>query len=168
MPSIPILGFATAPDASNKVYFNRIDQELTLGTSPLGPLQVCVIEAPTGADIGIETKFRIPADYGSAPKLTITGIITEAANTLAFGCKQLQRAASDIVDAALEAEDLVNKASWTGFVAEDLLELEIVLTPASAYVVGNEVFLQFYRDDSVDTQTGDFLVTGLYFTYTAA
>ena len=47
-----------------------------------------------------------------------------------------------------------------------MYEETIDITPAAAYVAGDEVFGFGYRDDSVDTQTGEFHLTGLFLRYT--
>jgi hypothetical protein len=66
---------------------------------------------------------------------------------------------------AYETEDLASNSTWTGYAAEEMYEETITLTPASAYTVGDTVLLSFYRDDSVDTTTFDFLLTELAFRY---
>lgn len=165
---LPILGAFTAPDDSGDVYFEPAEVAMTLGTAAFGTLQVCTIQAPTGSDIGIYGKFNIPQNYVDTPVLVIRGVIAEAANTLAFGFQQISRADSEAVDTAFEAEDTASNASWSGYAAEDMYEETITITPASAYVAGDEVFYFFYRDNSVDTQTGEFHLTGLFFRYNDA
>ena len=147
-------------DSSGDVYAEPAEVAMTLGTAALGTLEVMTIEAPTGADIGVYGSFVIPQNYAGTPVLVIRGYIAEAANTLAFGCQQLGLSHSDTLDAALETEDLASNATWTGLAAEDLYEETITLTPGTAYSVGDVVNFFLYRDDSVDTQTGDFHLAG--------
>ncbi len=162
---IGILGAMTAPDDSGDVFQEPLETALALGTVDLGELLCMTMLAPTGADIGLYGKFNIPQNYAGTPVLVIRGVIGEAANTLAFGVQQLGRGDSESIDTALEAEDTASNATWTGYAAEDLYEETITLTPAAAYAAGDEVFFFFYRDDSVDTQTGEFHLTGLFFQY---
>lgn len=162
---IPILGAMTAPDSSGSVYFEPAEVAMALGTAVLDTLLVATMEAPTGADNGIYGKFNIPQNYVGTPVLVIRGVLGEAANVLGFGVQQLSRADSEAFDTALEAEDVASNSSWTGYVAEDMYEETITLTPAAAYVAGDEVVFFFYRDDSVDSQTGEFYLTGLFFRY---
>ena len=164
---IPILGANTAPDSSGLVYFQPAEVAMTLGTATFGSLQVCTMSAPAGADIGLNGKFTIPQNYVGTPVLVIRGVIAEAANALAFGLQQVPLADSETIDVAFEAEDVASNSTWTGYAAEDMYEETITITP-SAYAAGDEVFFFFYRDDSVDTQTGAFHLTGLFFRYADA
>jgi len=166
---LPILGAMTAPDNSGKVYFQPAEAAMTLGTAAFGTLLVLTMEAPaTAGDDGFYGKFNIPQNYSGTPVLVIRGAIAEAANVLGFGFQQLSRADSELVDTALEAEDLASNSIWTGYVAEDMYEETITITPAAAYVAGDEVLFYFYREDGADTQTGDFHLTGLFFRYNDA
>lgn len=164
-PDMPIGVFV--PDSSGDVYEEPAEEAMTLGTAVFGTLPVFTMEAPTGSDIGGYVKFNIPHDYSSTPILVIRGVIGEAANILGFGFQQLGRADSEAFDTALEAEDLASNSTWTGYAAEDVYEETITITPAAAYTAGDEVFGFFFRDDSVDTQTGEFHLTGLFFRYTS-
>lgn len=165
---MPILGAFTAPDASGDIFQEPAENAMTLGTAAFGTLLVFTMLAPTGADIGIYGKFTVPPDYAGSPVLVIRGALGEAANTLGFGFQQVSREHSETIDVAFEVEDLANNATWTGLVAEDIYEETITITPSAAYVAGDEVFFFFYRDDSVDTQTGEFHMTGLNFQYSDA
>ena len=165
---IPILGAMTAPDSSGDVFFEPLETAMTLATAAFGTLLGCTMLAPTGSDIGLYGKFNIPQNYSGTPVVVIRGAISEAANTLAFGFQQLGRDDSEAIDIALEAEDLANNATWTGYAAEDIYEETIAITPAAAYVAGDEVFFFFFRDDNVDTQTGEFHLTGLFLRYADA
>ncbi len=166
---IPILGAFTEPDSSGSVFFEPAEVALTLGTAALGTLLVCTMQAPGGGgDVGLYGKFNIPQNYNGTPVLVIRGVIGEAANVLGFGITQLGRDDSEAFDTAQEAEDLANNADWTGYVAEDVYEETIALTPAAAYVAGDEVFFNFYREDGADTQTGEFHLTGLFLRYADA
>ena len=162
---LDVLNVFTAPDTSGDVYFQPAEAAMTLGTAAFGTLQVCTILAPTGSDIGFYGKFKIPQNYAGTPVLVIRGVIAQAASTLAFGIDFIARDDSEAFDTAFTDTDLANNATWTGYAAEDVYEETITLTPASAFVVGDEVFFFFYRDDSVDTQTGAFHLTGLYLRY---
>lgn len=153
------------PDSSGDAYEEPAEVAMTLGTAVLDTLPVLTIEAPTGSDIGVYGTFTVPQNYAGTPVLVIRGYIAEAANTLAFGCQQLGRDHSESVDTALEAEDLASNATWTGLAAEELYEETITLTPGSAYAAGDVVNFFLFRDNSVDTQTGDFHIAGVYFQY---
>jgi len=166
---IPILGAMTAPDASGDVFFEPLETAMTLGTAVFGNLLCATMEFPTGADIGIYGKFNIPQNYSGTPVLVIRGVLGGTpASILAFGVQQLSRADSEAVDTVLEAQDLANNSTWTGYAIEDMYEETITLTPAAAYVAGDEVLFFFFRDDSVDTTTFDFHLTGLFFRYNDA
>ena len=162
---IPILGANTAPDASGEVFFEPLESAMTLGTAVFGTTLGLTMLAPTGTDIGVYGKFNIPQNYVGTPVLVIRGAIGQAASTLAFGIDFIAREDSEAIDTAYTDTDLANNATWTGYVAEDMYEETITLTPAAAFVVEDEVFFFLYRDDSVDTQTGEFHLTGLFFRY---
>ena len=162
---IPILGAMTAPDSSGDVFFEPLEQALTLGTAVLDTLLGLTMLAPTGADIGVYGKFNIPQNYAGTPVLVIRGVIAQAASKIAFGLAQVGHADSDDIDIVLEAADLGENDVWTGYAANDMFELTIALTPAASYTVGDEVLFFLFRDDSVDTQTGEFHLTGLFFRY---
>jgi hypothetical protein len=164
---IPILGATTLPDTSGDVYFSQLDIEMSLTNTKL---QSClVMEYPTGSDIGFELAFTVPQDYSGSPVLVIKGVLDGTpANVLAFGAQQLSRDDSEAVDTAYEAEDTASNSTWTGYADEDMYEETITLTPAAAYVAGDTVYLSFYRDDSADTTTFNFLLTDLLFQYSDA
>ena len=160
----PILNHSLMPDSSGDVFPAPVSTQLTLTNAKR---QNCIVmQFPTGADVGLELSFKIPQNYVGTPKLFIQGILDGTpANVLAFGAQQLSRADSEAVDTAYEAEDTASNSTWTGYSNEDMYEEEITLTPASAYVADDTVYLFFYRDDSVDTTTFNFLLTGLFFRY---
>ena len=158
----------TAPDTSGDVFLEPLESAMTLGTAVFGTLLGMTMLAPTGSDIGFYGKFNIPQNYSGTPVLIIRGAIGEAANTLGFGFQQLGRADSEAIDTVLEAEDVDSNSTWTGYAAEDVYEETIAITPAAAYVSGDEVLFFFFRDDSVDDQTGEFHLTGLFFQYSDA
>jgi hypothetical protein len=165
---LPIINSNASPDDSGLVFFEPLEVAMTLGTATFGTLMGLTMQAPAGADIGLYGKLTIPQNYVGTPVLVIRGLLGEAANTLAFGLQQIAVADSETGDVAFEAEDVASNATWTGYVAEDMYVDTITITPASAYAVGDEVFFFFYRDDSVDTQTGEFQLTGLFFRYNDA
>ncbi|MEE9586114.1 MAG: hypothetical protein V3W09_04360 [Nitrososphaerales archaeon] len=165
---IPILGAMTAPDSSGDIFFEPLETAMTLGTATFGSLLGLTMLAPTGSDIGIYGKFNIPQNYVGTPVLVIRGAIAQAASVLAFGLQQIGRDDSEAIDTAFEAEDTASNSDWTGYAAEDIYEETITITPAAAYVAGDEVFFFFYRDDSADTQTGEFHLTGLFLRYNDA
>ena len=166
---IDILGAMTAPDTSGSVFFEPAESAMTLGTAVFGTLLVCTMQAPAGGgDVGLYGKFNIPQNYSGTPVLVIRGLLGEAANTLGFGFQQLGRDDSETFDAALETEDIANNATWTGYVAEDMYEETITITPAAAFVAGDEVVFFFYREDTNDDQTGEFHLTGLFLQYADA
>lgn len=162
---IPILGNSLAFD--NGVYPSKLNAELTLTNNKN---QLCIVMPyPTGSDLGIELSFTVPQNYSGSPVLVIKGILDGTpANVLAFGCQQVSAADSETVDVAYEAEDLTNNSTWTGYANEDHFFTLITLTPSSAYVAGDMVYLKLYRDDSVDTTTFNFLLTDLLFQYAEA
>lgn len=161
---LPILGAALGLDTSGDIYPSTLNVEMALTNAKL---QTCIVmEFPTGSDIGFELAFNIPQNYAGSPVLVIRGVLDGTpANVLAFGAQQLSRADSESVDTAYEAEDLASNSTWTGYADEDMYEETITLTPASAYVAGDTVLLKFYRDDSVDTTTFNFLLLDLLFQY---
>lgn len=152
------------PDVSGDVYPSILNVELTMANAKL--IDCMVMEYPTGSDIGGELAFTVPQNYVGSPVLVIRGVLDGTpANVLAFGAQQLSRADSESVDAAYEAEDTASNSTWTGYADEDMYEETITLTPAAAYLPGDMVFTDFYRDDSVDTTTFNFLLTDLLFQY---
>jgi hypothetical protein len=168
MHEISILGPMTGPDSSGEAFFEPAEAALTLGTATYRNARVGTILAPTGSDIGFSGMFTIPQNYFGTPILVIHGVLGEAANILAFGFQQVSIAHSETFDVAYEAEDLANNATWTGLAAEEMYEETIIITPAAPYVAGDEVPWWFFRDDSVDTQTGEFHITNLLFRYNDA
>jgi hypothetical protein len=158
-----IMNHSLAPD--DGVYFSKLSSELTLTNAKE---QMCVVmPAPSGSDIGLEAQFTVPQNYASAPVLVAKGVIDGSpANTFAVAAQQLSRADSEAVDTAYETEDTATNATWTGYADEDMYEITITLTPASAYVAGDTVFVWFYRDDSADTTSWALLLTDLLFQYT--
>lgn len=153
------------PDTSGDCYPSKISIELAMANAK--DQDCMMMEYPTGSDIGLATKFTVPQNYAGSPVLVIKGIIDGSpANILAFGAKQLSRADSEGVDTAYEAQDLANNSDWTGYADEDMYEETITLTPASAYVAGDTVFFELFRDDSVDTTTFNFILTELLLQYT--
>jgi hypothetical protein len=160
---IPILGASLMPD--DGVYFSKLSAELTLTNAKE---QGCYfMPYPTGSDLGLEVGFTVPQNYASAPVIVIRGILDGTpANVLAFAAQQLGRDDSEAVDTAYETEDTASNSTWTGYADEDFYEETITLTPASAYVAGDYVLLKFYRDDSADTTTFNFLLLDLLFQYT--
>lgn len=165
---LPILGATLGLDASGDIYPSNLNIEMTL-TNP--KLQHCIVmEFPTGSDIGFELAFMVPEGYVGSPALLIKGVLdgTPSGVVLAFGAQQLSRADSENVDTAYEAEDLASNSTWTGYVDKDEYEEIITLTPAAAYQEKDTIYLSFFRDDSVDTTTFNFLLTQLYFQYADA
>lgn len=161
---LPLLNASFVPDDSGDVWPSLLSTEMTLTNAK--DVACLVMEYPTGADIGLSLAFRVPQNYGSSPVLVIRGVLDGTpANVLAFGAQQLSRADSEAVDTAYEAEDTASNSDWTGYADEDEYEETITLTPAAAYEVGDIVYLFFYRDDSVDTTTFNFLLTFLGLQY---
>lgn len=162
-----LLGASLGLDASGDIFPSILDVEMTLTNAKL---QNCIVmEFPTGSDIGFELSFVVPPDYVGSPVLVIRGVLNGTpASVLAFGAQQVSVDDSETVDVAYETEDLASNSTWTGYAAEEMYEETITLTPASAYVAGDTVYLSFYRDDSVDTTTFDFLLTDLAFQYSDA
>jgi hypothetical protein len=154
-----------SPDTG--VYLSKLTSQMSLTNVKT---QFCwVLPFPTGADLGGELSFTVPQNYSSTPVLVLVGVIDGTpANTFGIGAQLLQVAASATIDAAYEAEDVASNATWTGYADEEMYTLSITLTPSGAFVAGNTVYIKFYRDDSVDTQTIDFLMTDLLFQYTEA
>lgn len=165
MPAPSILNSSIALDTG--VFVAPVSSRLSM-TNP--KQQNCIVMPfPTGSDLGFGLTFTIPPGYGSDPVLVIKGIIDGTpANTLAFGSQQVSAAASEGADVAYEAEDTASNSTWTGYADEDMYEETITLTPSSAYVPGDIVFLRLYRDDSVDDTSFDLLLIDLLFQYTEA
>jgi hypothetical protein len=154
-----------SPDVG--VYQSKLTSQMSLTNVKT---QFCwVLPFPTGADLGGELSFIVPQNYSSSPVLVLVGVIDGTpADTFGVGAQLLQVANSATIDAAYEAEDTANNATWTGYADEERYSISITLTPGSALVAGNTVLLKFYRDDSVDTTTWDFLLIDALFQYTEA
>ena len=165
---LPILGAMTSPDDSGDVFFEPLESALALTTAALGNLLCLTMLAPTGSDIGVYGKFTIPQGFVGTPVLVIRGVIAQAASVLAFGVNFVAHADSDAIDVAFSDTDLDQNSTWTGYAIEDMYEQLITLTPASAFVVGDEVFFFCFRDETQDTQTGEFHLTGLSLRYSDA
>lgn len=152
-----------SPDTG--VYLSKLSVELSLTNAKQ---QLCwVMPAPSGSDLGGEVAFVVPQNYASTPALILEGIIDGTpANVFGVGAQLLEVATAATVDTAYEAEDTASNSTWTGYADEERYQLSITLTPSSAFTPGRIVFLRVYRDDSVDTQTINFLMTDLLFSYT--
>jgi len=165
---MPIMNAMFRPDSSGDIFESTLEAELTLATAALGTTPAWVMQAPTGSDIGFYVGFHIPQTYVGTPVLTIRGVLEGSTGTKGFGFKQTGGIAdNEAIDVAYETEDIAS-ASVTGHSAEDVYEETITITPASAYAAGDLVLGFFYLDDSVDTQTTDFYLTGLFFTFNDA
>jgi hypothetical protein len=128
-----------------------------------------VMPFPTGADLGFELAFSVPANYSGSPVLVIRGILDGTpANAIAWGALELGVADSETIDAAYETEDLTENSTWTGYAIEEMYEQTLTLTPAAAYQPGDTIYLHFFRNDSSDTTTFDFVLTDLLFRYAEA
>ena len=161
---LPILNHSVLPDDSNEVYPCVLNNEMTL-TNAKKQIGI-MFEGTLTQDIGIELNFSIPQNYAGTPVLVIQGIIDGTpANVLGFAVSQLGRDASENIDTAYETEDTNSNSTWTGYVDKDPYEMTITITPASAYAVGDIVFMKFVRDNSADTATFNFILTGLFFRY---
>lgn len=139
------------------IYPSNYAAEMTLTNSKA---QMCIVmPAPTGSDIGFSCSFRVPDDYASGPKFVFRGVIDGTpANTFGVGVRLLELATSSTLDVVYEAEDTASNATWTGYADEEEYELSVTLTPATALTAGRTLYLYSYRDDSVDTQTINFLL----------
>lgn len=147
------------------VYPSKLNAELSL-TNDKAQLGI-VLPYPTGSDLGVSGQFQVPQNYSSTPVLVARMVLDGTpANVLGIGAQQVSVADSETVDVAYEAENTASKSSWTGYANEEIVELTITLTPASAYVAGDTVFFKFYRDDSVDTQTINVILIDLLFRFT--
>lgn len=163
--------FPVVPDSSGNVFPDRIDGQLSMTNAK--QQEIYVIPDPGGGgDHGVEGSVDVPADYASGPKVVVKGILDGAptggsADILAFSIKQLGVDDNESVDQAYETED-TNTLDLAGSHSdEDLVEVEISITPASAYVAGDEVFLEIDIDDSASNPyTGNFLLLEAGFRYT--
>ncbi len=165
---VSIVTFNTLPDSTGDVFPAPADTQLTMTNAKK---MICmVMKYPAGAgDEGFESSFPIPQDYVSTPEVVIRYIIDGTpANVVAFGFQQIRRADSDPFDAAYEAEDIASNSTWTGYADEDLVEEIITLTPATAFVKGDDVPYFFFIDDDVHTFTGNALLLSLRFRYSDA
>lgn len=162
---VSIFNHTLNPDVG--VYVSKLTSQMSL--TNVKNQNCLVLPFPTGADLGFEVLFTVPSNYSSTPVLVFRGIIDGTpANTFGIGAQLLQVDVSETIDAAYEAEDTASNATWTGYADEEEYELAITLTPSAALVAGRTVYIKAYRDDSVDTQTIDFLLTNLLFRYTEA
>lgn len=156
----PIVG-PFVPDSSGKVFPDLLSNQLALTNSK--DFEVMVMQDPAGGgDVFFECGFPIPRGYSSTPVLVIQYILdgSPANLTVAFFAQQVAVAHSETVDIAYEAEDIASVAYGASptEVDEDWVEETITLTPASAYVEDDWVFLKFGLDDSVGDYTGNVLV----------
>lgn len=161
--SISILNASTMLDVG--IYPSRLDAELSLTNAKT---QACIVmPAPSGSDIGFSTEIQVPDNYASTPVIRLVGIIDGTpANVFGIGVQLLERNISDAADTAYEAEDTASNSTWTGYADEDYYWLDVTLTPSAALTPGRRLQLKVYRDDSVDTQTINFLLTDAVFRYT--
>lgn len=147
------------------VYPSILSSEMSM-TNPKNQLCV-VLPYPSGSDVGFHVAFEIPQNYSSSPVISIRGVISGTpANVFAVAAVLLQRADSDAVDTAYEAEDTASNSTWTGYADKDEYGINITLTPSASLVAGRTLYLYIYRDDSVDTTTWNFLMTHCMFQYT--
>lgn len=155
------------PDGSGDAFPEPLEEAMTLGTAALGTTQGYTVLAPTGTDIGLHGSFDIPRGYNGSPRMRISCLVAQAASILALGLQQFKVPDAGPVDVAYETEDLANNSDWTGYAAEDKIELTITITPSVAYVEGDTVYWFLFRDNSVDTQTGEIHDVKTFFLFDA-
>lgn len=153
------------PDGTADMFPAPLSTQLTLTNAQ--EQQVFVMKDPNGSgDSGWYGSFPVPLEYSSTPTIRVRGIIDGTpANTLAFLFSTRPLADSEAVDQAYADTDLAENATWTGYADEDVFEITITLTPTAAFVPKDDVPFLFAIDDSQQSFTGNFLLTGLYLGY---
>ena len=161
---LPIIGFATVPDATGECFLSIVSTEMALATGLMKNL-VFVLKDPS-ADTGFYGTFHVPQDYVDTANIVVIGILdgTVGTTSVDFEMSYLARADNETIEAAWAESVAFNTGNTNGWTDEDLLEDSAALTDGN-FAAGDEVFYYFKRDQGTDDFAGDFHVTGLYFEY---
>lgn len=157
------------PDAN--VFPDRIGNRIT-ATNEIGNFIAYVLTS--GSDKGVYAQITVPANYVGTPVIEIVGILDGApgaSDVLGFGVTGLSRGDNEAADAAFSAEDIASAtigSGGTNHSDEDQYVETIALSNLSGLAAGEEVYIYLFRDHSVNTYAGEFLLTSLRFLYADA
>lgn len=171
---IPILGWATRPDDSGKVWFEPQD---ILGTNDVWDRMLLRLDedgtnatAPTTRH-GVHGSFSVPKNYIGTPKVIIVWTATVVTNAIVFDFEYRAVGGSDTesLDQAGTQESVTLTTGAEPSAAWERMEDEIALT-AGNFAIDDAVSFFFARDgaDAADTKAGAALIEGLYFQYADA
>lgn len=160
---ISIINATFRPDGTADMFPADIDSQLTLTNTQ--HQQVFVMKDPGGSgDSGWYGEFSVPLEYVDTPTIRVRGKLDGTpANTLAFFFSSRPIADTEAIDQAYADTDLAENATWTSYSDEDEFEITITVTPTAAFVPKDTVPFLFGIDDSQQSFTGNFLLTGLFF-----
>ena len=168
MPRTPI----TIQYPESGVSLVTVGSQITEATAPSVGTNTCYVLADGGSDEGVYCHFHVPEDYSSGPEIVIRGILDggpSASHTLGFGYREHIAADNETADGTFATAQLASAtigSNGSSHANEDACEE--VITATATYAAGDDVWCYIFIDASATSYTGNFLLTGLYFEYTAS
>lgn len=163
---LPILGFATVPDATGTAFFEPYTIKAT--NDVWGHLVLVLND--TAADHGVFGKFAVPQNYVDTANLVIVWTATAVAGDVEFDFMYRAVGGNDTesLDQAGSQED-VNGNDTAPSAVNERMELAIALTDGN-FAAGDTVEFFFSRDgtDGGDGMAAASLVFGVFFEYNDA
>lgn len=165
---LPILGFATKPDASGDVFFEPASVK---GTNDFFDGLVLVFN-DSGNDDELFGRFQVPQNYSGSAKLVIVWTTTATSGDVEWGIAYRAVGGNDTesLDQATAQEALLSGNNDTAPSATDeRMEFLITLTEGN-FAIGDTVQFILSREgaDAGDTLAAAVRVYGLFFEYADA
>lgn len=162
---VPILGFATAPDASGNVWVEPLD---VAATNDVWKHLVWKFSNSGSARIGLRGLFVVPKNYVAGSALVLHWSSTATSGNVVWDFDYRSVAGDD----SASLDQTTNTQSVTGTDAAPgaawrRLQLSISLT-AGNFAADSTVQFELFRDksDAADTMAASAYLFGLFFEYT--
>ncbi len=158
---VSILGPNTVPDSSGNVFFEPFSIK---ATNDLWDYLVAIFN-DTATRIGLRTRFVVPSNYVSAPKIRVVWSSTATAGDVEWDVDYRAVADGEGLDQAT-AQETVNQNATAPGTAHDKEETDLTLT-AGNLAAGDDVQLELFRDgtDAGDTMAAAAVVHDVRFVY---
>ena len=163
---LPILGFATSPDASGDVFFEPYS--IKMAVAGRWDEQLVAIFKDTSTRIGLQGRFLVPKNYVGTSNLIIDWASdTATANAVEWDFEYRAVAALQSFAQATQ-DEAVNDADIAAAI-DQRESLSISLTDGN-FAIDDIVQWELFRDgvDAGDTLVGAVMLFGLYFEYADA
>jgi hypothetical protein len=161
---IPIINFASLPDTSGSVYFERSSQNF--GTNDRYPHLVGVF-TDTSTKIGLRGKFTVPKNYVGTPKIVVVWATTVNSGNAIWDFDYKAVADGESFDPSADDENLTVTTAAPG-TAQRRKDSEMSITAANL-AADDEVLFTLSRDGaSSDTIAASLYLFGAYFQYADA